>query len=161
MQELLIEVIVLCLYSCHIYSFIISHAILYATTACGFAFAQAKGVVTDPALAVRAVSWLISLAFVGFWFVRFYMIVVDDAYGRCYRDDDCDVREEGLKPQNKLAAMGMIVSGYFLCECACKMFQLYEIKVVYNLPLTNWHLSTGMFDSLVFFTSILKGESLP
>ena len=72
------------------------------------------------------------------------MIVFDEA-GECWDSGDCE-----SEPKNKLNRCGEIAGFYLLSDMLLKLFQIYEIRFIYGLPLTFWHASTAMFDVMVF-----------
>jgi len=141
--------LIICLYSWSTYSFVFSHFILFVSTALGFTFAQETKVPTDPNKATRAVGILIAGGWViGATYWRFHRDVVIDKAGDCYDSGECD-----SNPVNKLAACGAVVMSYFLGELLIKVFQVYEIRYIYGLPLPLWHIGTFMFDMLVFISA--------
>ena len=78
-------------------------------------------------------------------YLYFYDVIVTDEAGECWSSGECEP-----EPKNKLVACAWIAVLYFIADTLLKIFQIYEIRIIYGLPLSFWHIATAAFDVVLF-----------
>ena len=60
-------------------------------------------------------------------------------------------------PSNKVRVMNNVATFYFVCDVMCKIWQIFEIRVMRKIKLSRWHISTAIYDVVLLASASFAG----